>query len=681
MSLRPRPFQSLRSLTTLALTLLLAAPALAQRPDIYTVTPPPQFQRAVENGTRTLTGEPGPNYWQNRVDYDLSARIDTETDELIGSGAYVYTNNSPDSLAYMVFKLRQNLHKEGVMRNRPVYMTGGLTVRNVTVGEQPITETDGSPEPGEYVIDGTVMTIALHEPITPGTHVEMSMDWRFAIPPGGPLAVRMGQDGEVYYLGYWYPQPAVYDDVYGWHTAPYLGNGEHYMNIGSYDIEIDAPAGWLLWATGTLQNESEVLNARTQQRLEAARASSEIVSVVGEGEIGDALQPGDDGRLVWRFHAEQVRDVAFSLSNTQIWDATGVQVDRDGDGTAEPVLINVFYRPGTAAWDRAAEFSAFSVEHLSETLFPYPYPHMTAVEGVIGGGMEYPMMTVIGGDRDDISLFGVTYHEIAHMWYPMIVGTNEKSFTWMDEGFTSYNDNQGQMAFWNGSAADRPEHDAWARPRQSHYAFAGTGFAVPPMRHNDRYPVAGSSVPAVDPDRGAARVVASYSTPAVLLRAMEGIFGTETFYDAYNDFGKRWAFKHPYPYDFFHTVETSLNRDLDWLWTPTLFETWTVDPAIADVRLGSDSIHVVIENRGLAPMPVPVTVTYLGGASQERVVPVDAWLDGATEATLTFPRGGIVSVVQIDPEGYLHDADVTNNEVAVSDDGMGHTKPPPQSDM
>lgn len=642
----------------------LAAPTLAQpaRPIPYPVMPPPPFERAVESGTRTVTGEPGRAYWQNRADYSFAVTLDPAANVLSGSGTIRYVNESPNALAYLVLKLRQNVHKAGVPRNRFVEVTGGIMLSAFTVNGAPAAAvTEGLPEPGQYRVDGTILTLALADTLASGENVTLDMAWRYRI-PSNEGAFRQGQDGEVYYLGYWYPQMAVYDDVYGWNTDQYLGLAEHYMGYGTYDVTISAPEGVLVWATGALENADDVLAPETRARLERARQATEVVHVVREDErtAGTSTVDSPTDTLTWRFHAENVRDFAFSASDRYVWDATHARVDQNGDGAPESVLINAFYRPGTTAWARSAEFGRFSIEHLSELIMPYPWPHMTAVEGLIGGGMEYPMMTLVGGARSDQSLFGVTYHEIGHMWFPMIVGSNETAFTWMDEGLTSYNTNVGVGDFFDGSAEGRPETgDVWARNRQSHYFLAGTGFAVEPMRHNDLYPLGGGTSQ-VDPVGNASRGVASYSTPAVLLHAVEGLYGRERFLEAYREYARRWAYKHPYPYDLMSTFEEVLGEDLDWLWTPTLFETWTVDQAVAAVEETPEGVRVTVEDRALAPMPAPVTVTYADGRAETQTVPVATWLGGAREATLTFSPGDAATVV-IDAGDYLMDADRTNN--------------------
>jgi aminopeptidase N len=274
-------------------------------------------------------------------------------------------------------------------------------------------------------------------------------------------------------------------------------------------------------------------------------------------------------------------------------------------------------------------------------LMPYPYPHMTAVEGIIGGGMEYPMMTLIGSNYRPRGLFSVTYHEISHMWFPMIVGQNEKHYTWMDEGTTSFNTAEGASDFYND--------DAWESSNQSYFRLAGTDDEMPSMRHADNYPFG-------TPARG----IASYSKPALILHALRGIIGEERFFEAYRTYAERWAYKHPQPYDLFNTFEDVLSQDLDWFWTPTLYETWTLDHAVARVDSSVDSPRVTIADEGLVPMPVPLRVTYADGTTINRMVPVDVWLKGTRETTVNLEPGSVTGVV-IDPKWYLPDVDRSDN--------------------
>lgn len=634
----------------------LVLPPGAARPAPHPVLLPPQVARAVDAGTRTHDGTPGPRYWQNTADYDLRARLDPDASLLVGAGTIRYTNASPDSLPRLVMRLSQNLHRPEALRNRPVYLTRGIAVTRLAVDGVAFADTTGTPREAQFIEQGTVLTAQLPAPLPPGATATLEVEWAMEVPPAGPLAVRNGSDGEVVYLGYWYPQMAVYDDVWGWDTSPYMGLGEHYAPFGRYTVALDAPADWLVWGTGRLTNEAEVLAPSARDALARAAASDDVVRVAEAGASSSALTPATGPWRTWRFDTDgPVRDVALSASAVQRWDATSVEV-----GGGRRTMIHAFYRPGAGdPWARAAEFAAFSVGHLSERLTPYPWPHMTVVEGIIGGGMEYPMMTVIGGPRSDQSLFSTTYHEIAHMWYPMIVQTNERAYTWVDEGLTSYHTTLGVADFFDGSAANRPRVDAWNRARHRHYALAGTGYAVAPMTHNDRFPVP-SGLVADDPVQGSARVVASYSTPTVLMRALDGIFGEDRVRDAMREVTETWAFRLATPYDILNGLEAALGEDLDWLWTPILFDTWTHDHAVGAVDVTDDGVAVVVRDLGLAPFPAVVVATYADGRTERQTIPVATWLGGATEATVEFPAGDLARI-DLDPGAYLPDVDRSNN--------------------
>ena len=610
--------------------LLLTAPLAAQerdRPVPYPVDLPPPFERALNLETRTLSGTPGPAYWTNTASYTIDATLSPTTRTLRGTQTITYQNNAPEALPQLYVHLRQNLHREGMIRNREVEITDGMQVGRVAVNDHPLVEQPGRGAAG-YRIDGTVMRIDLPEPLASGASVDVAMDWQFTVPRQAP---RMGTENanEVFYLGYWYPQMAVYNDLEGWRAERYQGNGEFYMGFADYNVRLTLPEGWLVTATGELQNAADVLTETVRERLATAAATAETVSIVGEDEraAGQSTTTDPTGTLTWHFTATQVRDMAISASDRYVWDATTADT---GAGTS---MIHALYRPDAASWDRAAEFAQFAIEHLSEYFTPYPWPHMTAVEGIIGGGMEYPMMTLIGGDRTDASLFGVTYHEIAHMWFPMIVSQDEKRFTWMDEGPVSFVTNEGRGAFF--------EQDAWQPRQQAYYRIAGSGLEVPAMRHGDEYPLGTR-----------ARVIASYSKPAVALHALRGLVGQEAFQEAFRTYIDRWAYKHPEPHDLFHTFNDVLDRDLDWFWRGLFYETWTLQHAIGDVEATADAVTVTIVDEDRLPMPAPVRITYADGRTEEQTAPVMPWLDGARTQTLTFPPGTVTRVT-IDPDRFL----------------------------
>jgi hypothetical protein len=613
-----------------------------RRPIPYPITPDRGFQRAVQEGTRTRTGEPGPNYWTNTATYDLDVRVNPTTNVLRGTGTIRYRNNSPDTLDQLVVHLRQNIHKKGTLRNRPAEVTGGMTLDRLDLGGPDSLRRVQSRQQLQrlgqgYVVQDTRLIVFPPEPLAPNSTATLNVRWHFDIP--GADNFRMGQDGEVYYLGYWYPQMAVYDDVDGWNAEPYQGDGEFYMGYADYDVSVTVPEGWLVGATGTLQNADDVLTDSVQARLDRAAQTNDIVAVVDSSERGvgtaTVAASADDSTLTWQFSAEQMRDFAFGTSDDVVWDATSAET---GEGTS---MIHAFYRPEKRTWRRSAEFAQFSVEHLSEMLMPYPFSHMTTVEGPIGGGMEYPMITLIGDPTSSEALFGVTYHEISHMWVPMVVGTNEKAYAWLDEGTTTFNETEGRNDFY-------PDQDAWARSEHYYYRFA-TSVDVPSMRHADRYPV-----------DGPARYVASYDKPGVMLHALRTILGEETFFEAYRTYTERWAYKHPTPYDFFNTFEDVAERELDWFWRGAFYESWTMDHAIESVEQTEDGVVVTVVDRGLLPMPVLLQATYEDGRTVERRVGVDPWMSGKRTIDVTLDTGTVTQVT-LNPGNTFPDLNRRNN--------------------
>jgi hypothetical protein len=602
------------------------------------------FDRAVAQGTRTRTGAPGPRYWQQWADYRLEAELNPVSKRLTGKGRITYYNRSPDTLPVVYVQLLQNIFAPGARHNTNVpWSVEGIDLARVAAQGQDLARLEGE-APG-YQVNGTIMRIRLPKPIVPGGSADFEFAWRLRVPPDG--APRGGQDGEVYYLSYWYPQMAVYDDINGWQTDQYFGTAEFYMGYGNYDVSLTVPAGWLVDATGTLQNRDEVLSQQTRARLDSASRASGIVHVVTEGDRspGKSTTTGKDGKLTWHYKAQMVRDVSWAASAKFLWDATTAEVgDANGDGRPDTSAIYTLYRPERRInhWDQSARYSQYSIQFFSRYLWPYPYPHMTAVDGITScGGMEFPMMTCIGGQWDTLGLYEVITHEIGHMWFPMQVGSDEKRYAWMDEGFTQFDQSQSMDEFFKG-------FDDEERNRKEYLDFAESGNEVELMRHGDRYP----NYPAYG--------TASYYKPATILVALRGLLGRETFHKAYTEYGRRWLYKHPSPYDFFNTVTNVSGQDLSWFWRTWFFETARLDQAIDTVSVVGDSLDVVIDNRGKAPMPVHLVVTRSDGHADSLNIPVDVWLQGAKKTSVRIAREPTVKQVEIDPAKDFPDVDRGN---------------------
>ncbi|HVX39260.1 MAG TPA: M1 family metallopeptidase [Gemmatimonadaceae bacterium] len=623
------------------------APTVARHPIPYPVWDSPGFARAVANGTRTRTGAPGPKYWQQSARYHIDAELVPATSQINGRETVRYVNNSPDTLRAVWVYLDQNLFAPSSPRTESVPVTGGTEVLRVSAWSTTLAKRDTG---AGYAIDGTRMQIRLPRALTPHDSLDLDIAWDFQVPPDG--APREGSTGDTFMIAYWYPQLAVYDDVDGWHTDPYLGTGEFYMDYADYDVSITLPQGWLVGSTGELTNADQVLSPQTRARIAQARRTATTMHVVTERDRGagptKATNTGFDGAVTWRFRARNVRDFDWGASRTWLWDATRAVVgDRMNRGRPDTTAINTFYRPEARrwAWDRSAEYEKSSVEFLSKYLWPYPWPQMTAVEGPWScSGMEYPMLTCVGGPRDTVGLYSVLVHETGHMWFPMQVGSDERRYAWQDEGLTRFNQIQGMQAFLTGWQTTSP---------RAYIDFALSGNEVPLMRPADQFPTGTS-----------AYAIASYEKMATNMISLRALLGDENFVNIYRTYGLRWLEKHPTPYDFFNTFSSLSGKDLSWFFRTWWYETWTLDQAIGSVTTNGNKLVVTIENRGLAPMPILLAVKRTSGATERYTVPVDVWLTGAPTYAFSLDDPSTVASIDIDPANAFPDVDRSNNHWA-----------------
>ncbi|HET7230634.1 MAG TPA: M1 family metallopeptidase [Longimicrobium sp.] len=614
------------------------------------------FRRGLAAGTRTATGAPGPRYWQQSVSYRIRAELDPASTLLRGSERIVYRNRSPDTLTSVVLNLDQNIYTENARRNRVAPNTGGVTLDRVAVQGSRV---DSVPAAGigvmrqvqrpaaGYAVEGTLARVILPRALVPGDSVVLEIDWHHKVPPA-PTFRTAWEDalgGRAFVVGQWYPQIAVYDDLNGWDATPYLGDGEFYLEYGDFDVDLTLPAGWIVGATGTLENSAEVLSAQTRDRLaRAAQADSAPVHVVTAVDLasGAALARGTEGRLTWRFRAQNVRDFAFATSNRYLWDAAGATV-ADPAGGRRTVAIHALYRQGAPGWELAWRYGQHAITYLSGVIQPYAYPQATIAEGPIAG-MEYPMLVFIARPTQAVGLQGVIGHELGHQWFPMVVGSDEARYAWMDEGVNSYHEDRTTSDFFPGV-------NAAENSRLGYLSVAGRDTEVPLMRHTDLVSPYG------------ARTAAAYSKPAVVLAALRNVLGNSTFDRAMREYAAAWSYRHPMPWDFFNTFERVAGRDLDWFWYPWFFETGVLDQSIESVRPVSGGVEVVVRDLGQNPMPAFVAVTSSTGVITEGEVPVEEWLRGAGTRTTTVavPTSGTVTRVEIDPRGLFPDANRANN--------------------
>jgi hypothetical protein len=627
--------------------------ASAPRPFVRPVPVPEEFRQALERGTRSPTGAPGAGYWQQRVSYRITATLNPADQRLEGRQRIVYHNRSPDALDQVVLNLYQNLFTETFVGTGTPFNTGGLSltrlaVRDSTLGPVTRQQFETALREGRrvtgYMVEGTIGRVLLPQPLASGDSLWMDVDWNFRVPPAGAprTAWEDALGGRVFQVAQWYPQIAVYDDVEGWNVSPYRGQGEFYLEYGDFDVTLDLPAGWIVGATGTLQNPEAVLTSTARERIARAARSDSAVAIVTREEMtaGQGTAAGTNGRVTWRFTAADVRDFGFAASNRYVWDAVRASIP-DGAGGTRAVLVHALYRPGAPHWEQAIRYGQHSTAFLSELLVPYAYPQVTIAEGSVYG-MEYPMLTFIGRPPLALGLYEVIAHEIGHQWYPMMVGQDEAAYAWMDEGTTTYVEAQAVQDFW-------PDATPFRQPRQAYLAIAGQRAEAPLMQHADL----------VAP---AAFGVAGYYKPALVLRALRRVLGDEVYYRALRTYTTEWTFRKPTPWDFFNTFERVSGRDLDWFFYPWMFRTETFDQAVGPVRLGTNEVTVEVRDLGQVPGPTTIVATNREGQTFTGTISIDDWLQPGTRVrTVTIPTTGEVVRVEIDPEEWFPDVNRRNN--------------------
>jgi Peptidase family M1 domain len=597
---------------------------------------------------RTGTGAPGPEYWQQRVDYVIRASLDTVAQRVTGQERITYHNRSPDSLRYLWIQLDQNLFKSSSRGYRLFAQDsrfgtrgaeGGVTLTRVLApavreGRGRATQQDVKLR---YLINGTLMKVELVRPIPPGGRQVLDIGWTF---PFGPNSNRMGIElidgSHVYEVAQWYPRLAVYDDVRGWNTEQYLGQGEFYLEYGSFDVSLTVPANMLVAATGTLQNPAQVLTATQRSRLSRARSSDSTVIIRGKDEIDDSASGPvpRSGTLTWRFTADSVRDFAWAAARHFIWDAA-----RANEGKT---LAMSFYPPSAEpVWNQSTQYVRFAVENYS-SWYSYPYPVAINVNG-IEGGMEYPMIVFCHNRTEGPALFSVTDHEIGHTWFPMIVGNNERLYAWMDEGFNTF------MNYYNWEKKYPGTYNRRGNPG-IYIPFALSGREEPVMTPADRI-------------RGSLSVTAYTKPGLALILLRDQIIGADRFDAAFREYIRRWAYKHPTPADFFRTMEDGAGEDLSWFWRAWFYTTHRLDQAVDSVTT-SDSAGVVsqvyLRNASPMPMPVELALRMEDGSAQHLRLPVEIWY-GGSRYTVLVPGPKRVVGATIDARNRYPDVRRENN--------------------
>ncbi len=617
----------------------------------------PQFYPYPGNDFRSASGEPGPRYWQNRADYKVVASLDTGKHVVSGNVEIYYTNNSPDNLKFLWLQLDQNIYKKDSRASATTTEAGGRWANGkFTEGDiiKSITaEYNGKTYTPKFITSDTRMQVWLNDALkNTGGKIKITVSFEFFIPEYG--TDRMGRiktkNGWVYEIAQWYPRICVYDDVQGWNTLPYLGQGEFYLEYGDIDFTVTAPADLIVVGSGELQNPQECYTAEQMKRWEAAKNSDKTVIIRGDREVTDPASRPKQANCTWHFKISNARDVAWAASRAFVQDAARINLPSGKKSMA----ISVY--PAESGmkkngWQRSTEMVKSSIEFYSKQWFEFPYPAATNVAGIVGG-MEYPGIVFCSHNESGTGLWGVTDHEFGHTWFPMIVGSNERKYAWMDEGFNTFI-NDGSTENFSKNNPEFKQQSFFGDPNSSFmvkYTFGDKMdglYNIPDVIQQDNLGIA------------------AYLKPGQMLTALRDVvLGKERFEAAFREYINRWAFKHPTPWDFFHTMENVSGEDLGWFWRAWVLNTWKLDQSVKTVKyIKEDPVNgadITILNLEKMAMPVTVLVKETNGNEMKINLPVEIWQRGS-EWTFSVPTTSEIKEVILDPDKKLPEWNRDNN--------------------
>lgn len=609
----------------------------------------PLFYPSAGNEYRSGGGQPGPAYWQNRADYKIAASLDTAEHSIKGTVVITYKNNSPDAMDFVWLQLDQNIYREDSRAQAATVVSGGRWAnRSFTKGDE-LSSVDvtmnGVTTKAKYKVSDTRMQVWLPKRLAAKTGLlQIKINYSFMIPEYG--TDRMGRlqtkNGWVYEIAQWYPRMCVYDDVLGWNTLPYLGAGEFYLEYGNIDYTITAPSNLILAGSGSLENPAEVLTPAVLKKYNQAKSSEKTVEIVSANDLaGSAYHPAKP-TLSWHFVCNNTRDVAFAASKAFIWDAARINLPSGKKSLAQSVYP--VESAGEKAWKRSTEFVKACIELYSKEWYEFTYPSATNVAGIVGG-MEYPGIVFCSWKSTGGGLWGVTNHEFGHNWFPMIVGSNERKYPWMDEGFNTFINGVDTKEFNNGEFNGKMDVQKMAP-----YLFKKDADAI-------------MTIP--DVTQNSFLGVAAYQKPGTGLDILRNdILGVERFDSAFRTYIARWAFKHPTPWDFFRTMENVSGEDLSYFWRGWFLTNSKLDQGVTDIKyVGNDPAKgalITLVNKEQLVLPVPLLIEQENGKTDSVTLPVEIWQRGGK---WIFPYASVsrIKKVTIDPNHDYPDINPGNN--------------------
>jgi len=590
-------FFKLSSVIIFSFFLITGNNIFAQKTDLFI---PPMLKKLYNGNTRSWSGKPGNKYWINRAEYNLKAEVNVDSSILYGKEKVTYFNNSPDTLKMLVIQLLQDRFKPGSQKDNkmnPKAFTNGMQITKLTVDDSTIDLSNH-----KYYLSSTNLYLRLPKPLAPGSSVKLSSEYHFTIEAVSPGRMGKYADG-VYDISYWYPKIAVYDDVHGWDTEEYAGSLEFYSDFSDYNFEITVPANYTVWAAGDLQNPKEVLPEQIAERYNKASNSDKVVRIISAQDYKNGLFSDKKHKNTWKFKAQNVADVSFAMSDHYLWDGVTVVVD---DNTGRKTFAQAAYPDSTVNWDRGAEITAASVSYLSHQMpgVPYPYSHMTSFcNGRRGGGMENPMMANDGAPKRFSSFVSLLCHEIAHTYFPFYMGTNERNYAWMDEGWASY--------FPTDFV---PKYDSTYSHYRVNFKRANRMFGSEvnvPLMVTTKYL------------RNSALYFNAYRHAFAAYSSLSDLLGRKLFKKVMQAYIQRWHGKHPIPYDFFFTINDVSGKNYDWF-----IKKWFFDFGYCDLALEKSGNKLIVKNLGILPVKVDLLINYTDGTSETIHKSPIVWKDG-----------------------------------------------------
>jgi len=616
----------------------------------------PFFYTKDGSNTRSINGQPSAEYWQNKADYKLSVDLNDAKSEITGEAIITYTNNSPDKMTFLWLYLEQNLFKDDSRGNAIVPIAGsrngaqgqlfdgGYKIKSVKI----ITSSNGklSENVVKYSIYDTRMQVFLPQELkAKGGTVKFKIEYSFISPIEGSdrMGILESKNGKIFSIAQWYPRMCVYDDIRGWNTNPYLGASEFYLEYGDFDMAITVPANHFVVCSGELVNKSEVLSTEEQNRYTEATQSDKTVIIRSAENVVANINSITKGTKTWHFVMKNSRDVSWASSAAFIIDAARINLPSGKKSLA--ISAYPVESEGNGAWGRNSEYIKAAVENYSKRWYEYPYKTATSVACIVGG-MEYPAMSFSDYKDKGEELWDVTDHEFGHVWFPMIVGSNERLYGWMDEGFCTFINSFSWKEFNNGEYKEKIKD-------LHKYSLKYTS------------PKLETVMSAPDNMKEANMGVLLYFKPSsalVLLR--EQILGPERFDLAFRTYIESWAYKHPTPDDFFRTIENVSGEDLAWFWRGWFVNNWQLDQGINAIKYVENDpkkgVYITIENFEKMPMPVVLDVKTKSGKVARINLPVEIWQRNK-EWTFKHDSTEEIESIIIDPEHLLPDSNESNN--------------------